>query len=475
MGAWESFLLITYHTIPRDWSCISAFGLDAIVFPGSHYASHIAIAAKVRIDQHTNDNCVLVSPTPDGAADVQKAGFILAGNIDLLEAEKITVPALLEEIGDGDAGRCFAHGEHLGVTAALGSKGQLGKAKAISNDLLFVHCVAVYFSTFPIEEGKFQRLQTEAQVAVPLKVLGVECETRWNDRELALKRFLQLRRFLEDWYLLHDCPFRVDTEQFPDALTDAFWMRVAGAQRVLGEFARWSQLLQTEKEVAGSWLPRCVAELRSACVRTEGSIGVFADVEAVADLKSCLLEGIETYLAPHLQRVSAPLKASVLDPNEANLAAFGIEAAIIDATWKAVAEEVANYAPAHAATAQTLLPSLRALLEERSRAVQAGGNRVDVLRFWRELKAVPVEESLLGAVFSETARAILTIQLSSASSERRVKALKRILTQERNQLGEITAEDLFVVRDWLKDGDFTPAKFDNLIENIQAFVLEQNE
>ena len=468
----ESVLLLTYHMIPRDFSCISSFGLDVIVFPGPHYSSHIAIAAQHRIDARTSDDCVLVQPLPDGAADVQKAGFILAGNIELLEAEEITVTELLEEIGSGDAGRCFAHAEHLLVTDALGSKGQLGTAKAISQDLAFVHSMAVYFSTFPMEAGKLQRLQKEEGMAVPLRVLGVECETRWNDRELALKRFLQLRRFIEGWYLLEGCPFHVDVDQFPDALTDPFWTRVAGAQRVLAEFARWSRLLQTEGEVAGSWLPRCVAELRSACIRIEGSVGVLADVDAVVTLKSCLLEGIEKYLSPHVQRVSSSLKAAVLDPNEAFLAAFGIDDAIINAVWEAVAEEVGNYSPSHKSIAKTLLPELRALLEKSSHQVKTSGKRVNVVGFWRALKEVPLEESLLGAVFSETARAILTIQLSSASTERRVKALKHILTQDRNQLGEITVEDLFVVRDWLKEGEFTTAKFDELTTKIQAFIVK---
>jgi hypothetical protein len=468
----RSVLMITYHIIPRNFSQIRAFGLDAIVFPGAHYASHIAIAAQHRIDSHTNDDCVHVQATPDGAADVQKAGFILAGNIALLEAEEITIPELVKEIGGGDAGRCFAHAEHLIISAALGVQGQLGAAKAVSLDLRFIHQMAVYFSTYAKEAAVLERLQREKGIAWPLIVLGIECETRWNDRQLALERFLALRPCIEQWYLLPECPFRVDVETYSDALTEPFWKRVAGAQNVLSAFARWSSLLQTEGQITGSWLPRCVSELRAACVRVEGGVGVVGDTEATAQLKSVLLDGIEEYLVPHLKRVSAPLKASVLDPNEANLAGYGIDAELINQVWEAVVEEVQNYAPNHSGLAGILVKNLRSRLEECSRNVQAGGARHDVLEFWRSIKEESLDKSLLGPVFSETARAILTIQLSSASTERRVKALKRILTEERNRLGEVTAEDIYVVRDWLMEGEFTFQKFDELIEAVKAYIKE---
>jgi hypothetical protein len=81
----------------------------------------------------------------------------------------------------------------------------------------------------------------------------------------------------------------------------------------------------------------------------------------------------------------------------------------------------------------------------------------------------------LGQVFAETARALLTIQLSSASSERCFKALKRILTREGNNLGAVTAEDLFVLCDWLKDGEFTEAKFQELLCEVQALIVEDKE
>jgi hypothetical protein len=223
---------------------------------------------------------------------------------------------------------------------------------------------------------------------------------RWNDRQLALERFLALRPYIEEWYLLPGCPFRVDVETYSDALTEPFWKRVAGAQNVLSAFARWSSLLQTEGEITGSWLPRCVFELRAACVRVEGGVGVVADTDATAQLKSVLLEGIEEYLAPHLKRVSAPLKASVLDPNEANLGGYGIDGELINEVWNAVVEEVQNYAPIHANLAVNLVKNLRSRLEECSQNVQAGGARHDVLKFWRSIKAEPVEESLLGPVLS---------------------------------------------------------------------------
>jgi len=126
----RSALMITYHIIPRTLRSISTFGPDAIEFHGPHYASHIAIAAQQCIDMHANDGCVHVQPTPDGAADVQKAGFILAGNISLLHAESVTVAEVLEEIGYGDAGRCFAHAEHLLVSAAPGVKRSTGHCKS---------------------------------------------------------------------------------------------------------------------------------------------------------------------------------------------------------------------------------------------------------------------------------------------------------------------------------------------------------
>jgi hypothetical protein len=56
------------------------------------------------------------------------------------------------------------------------------------------------------------------------------------------------------------------------------WQRLEGAHRVLAVFARWLRLLQTEGEGAGSWFPRCVHELRNACVRVEGGVGVTSDV-----------------------------------------------------------------------------------------------------------------------------------------------------------------------------------------------------
>ena len=135
-------------------------------------------------------------------------------------------------------------------------------------------------------------------------------------------------------------------------------------------------------------------------------------------------------------------------------------------------EEVENYAPTHKNIAKMLISDLRLHMEKLSRAVQEGGQRHDVLEFWRSMKEIPPEVSFLGPTFSETARAILTIQLSSASSERRVKALKHILTNERTHLGNVTAEDILVVRDWIKQETFTKDRFNFLIKRINEFVLE---
>ena len=137
--------------------------------------------------------------------------------------------------------------------------------------------------------------------------------------------------------------------------------------------------------------------------------------------------------------------------------------------------EVKNYALAHVTVAPVLLPSLHDELEVKSRGVQGGDARIDVLGHWRQLRERPLTECLWGQVFAETACALLTIQLSLASSERRFKALKRILTRERNNLGAVTAEDLFVLRDWLKDGEFTEAKFQELLCEMQAFIVEDKE
>ena len=95
------------------------------------------------------------------------------------------------------------------------------------------------------------------------------------------------------------------------------------------------------------------------------------------------------------------------------------------------------------------------------------------LGFWaNELKA-PVAQSLDGAIFGAAARALLSTQVSSAASERRVKTAKQILTSERNAMGLV--QDAFVVRDWIDDGKFPLAKFDLLCKTINDICLEDQE
>jgi hypothetical protein len=118
--------------------------------------------------------------------------------------------------------------------------------------------------------------------------------------------------------------------------------------------------------------------------------------------------------------------------------------------------------------AKVVSGALRSEMEQLSSEVQAGTrSRIDILAFWRAKAAAPLTESLLGPVFSETARAILTLQLSSGASERRFKAVKRILTMD-----SCATEDLFVVRDWLHDGKFTEWKFDQLLTAMKEIIAK---
>ena len=196
------------------------------------------------------------------------------------------------------------------------------------------------------------------------------------------------------------------------------------------------------------------------------------DVAAVRDLKALLLDGVERYLSYPLKKVSNPLKAALMDPNEANLTFYGITDDVINSTWDALETEVKEYSPKLVDYFASSKKVLRPLMEELSATVQNGGPRIDVLDFWKAKINQPITGGIEGAVFSESARALLTVQLSSGSSERRVKAAKRILTNERNGLHEATVEDLFVVKDWVLEEEFTHEKFQLLKKSMQSVIAE---
>jgi hypothetical protein len=460
------------------WDKIINMGLDVVLFPGRHFASHIGIAAKLRVDSHTSEDCVHVHSTTDGGADIKKASLILTGDLDIIQSLDMTVTELLDGLLDmGSASLCMAHGEHLLIMNVLGSKGQLGSATVISRDIRFIHNMAVYFETYSGELDLLFEILAQLNIG-QLKVLGIDCDTRWNDRYLAVERFLRLRLGLERWYVHPRCRYSIsnDSTAPEDALTDAFWLRLTGTERLLGQFQKWSSEFQTENTVVASFLPRAVHSLQSACVFIEGRVGVVPDAAAVQELKTGLLNGIDKYLAYPLKRVSAPLKAALLDPNESNVAAYGVEREVIDATWAALKEDVEVFTPALVQYFDNTVGGFRNELESISKKVQSGQiQHVNPLDFYQAKRSQDVTKGLEGALFSDTARALFTLQLSSAASERRIKAVKRILTSERNALDSMTVEDLFVIRDWLKDGPFTKAKFDELIEAIQEVCANDPE
>lgn len=473
----SQLLLLTYHYIERvSWDLRSII-LDVIDFPGKHFASSIAIAAQVRINRHTNDSTMLVNATTDGAANVKKASRILVGNMELLEAEEITVEELIVEIGEyGDAGLCFCHGEHLGVTDTLGTKTRPAKATTVARDLDFIHSLALYFKTYPEEESIFMRLQREDNVARPLKLLGIECETRWPDRYLAIQRANRVRKYLEWWYMESAVSFSNDANVPPDALLPPFWKRNFATERVLEVFNDVSLMFQSEKSIVIDLYPRSIHLLRNACVFIEDGVGIDGDCGAVRELKTSLLAGVEKYLVPMMQMVSNPLKAAALSPNEANMGVYGVSDEVINDTWCSIAEEVGNYAPAHAQIAKALVGSLRAELDMISAQVQSGEReRMDVLEFWRTKSQQPTDESLIGPVFASTARAILCSQISSAASERRVKAIRRIMTTERSNMDMLTIEDRLVIRDWITEEPFTKEKFDELVQKVAEISAREHK
>jgi hypothetical protein len=379
----SSFLLITYHAISPTWDKIVNIGLDVLQFPGATYSTNVAIAAKLRVDSHSSDDCVLVNSTTDGAADIKKASLILSGDLNLLDSDEYTVEELLDELDTlGNAGLCMAHGEHLIVSSVLGSKGQLGSAKVVSRDLLFIHNLAVFFATYEKQLRLFSDIQKQSGDGIAIDVLGIHCDTRWNDRYLAVQRFIRLRKALTIWYLHDNCAYKVgdDLNAPNDAFLESFWDRLFGTERVLAVFFQWSTTFQTEKAIVASFLPRAVFELRKACFAVEEGVNVKGDVAAVRDLKTELLAGVEKYLAYPLQKVSNPLKAALMDPNEAKLSFYGVKAEVIEDTWKSLEAEVKIYTPGLADHFDKCAPKLRKELEELSAKVQAGGARIDMLR-----------------------------------------------------------------------------------------------
>jgi hypothetical protein len=473
----KSMLLITYHTISPSFD-IRNMCLDCLEFPTTHHSPLIAIAAQECIDRHTSDDTVQVHSTTDGANNISKASRIIAGDLDLLAAGEITVSDVLEDIKDcGNAGLCMSHGLHLIAVEVLGHQGSEGSAAAICRDLAFIHSFAMYLSTYEHARKTFFELQELDGVKRPLKVLSIECETRWPDKFLALERFVVLRPYIEVWYRDHsEMSISNDAKAPPDALLPAFWRRLVGAKAVLHVFQDASVSLQTEKTIVASFLPRVVWQLRNACIRVEPGIGVEGDCNAVAVLKDKLLLGIEKYMQYALERPSAALKAAVLDPNEANLEHYGVHSNVVDDTWESIVEEVQNFSsPANVTLAKYAHKALRRKLEEMSKAIQANPKspRHDVLEFWKGLASTPPAEDITGAIFAKTARAILSSQLSSAASERRVKAARRIMTNESTNIHSITAEDRLVIRDWLKEEPFTMDKFKELIKEICSIIVAE--
>ena len=245
---------------------------------------------------------------------------------------------------------------------------------------------------------------------------------------------------------------------------------------VLRVFQDASVILQTEKTVVASFLPRTVWELRNACIRADPSIGVEGDCNAITVLKEKLLAGVDKYMQYALERPSAALKAAALDPNEANLEAYGVHPDVVNETWLSIIEEVQNFSsPANASLAQHTYVTLREKLESMSKVVQANPSapRHDVLEFWKNMAATTPDVDVTGAIFAKTARAILSSQLSSAASERRVKAARRIMTNESTNIHSVTAEDRLVIRDWLKEEPFTMQKFKELIKEISTIVMAE--
>jgi hypothetical protein len=476
----KSIFVQTYCCISPDWNHVVDMSLDVVQFAGAHYSTSIAALMNARINAHTSDKCVHVYSISDSAADMRKATCLSMGHISFLDADDVTVGEVSKEFGGVlDAMPCFAHLEHLGMVAVLGVGGNPGSANVVSRDLILIHSMALHLKAHPEENDILLSVQQE-EGKRSLSLMDIECVTRWNDRAFAARRFLELRPYVEKYYTHNACTFSI--QAFPvlpkDGLMPAFWERLAGTVRVLDVFAHWSKALQTGRggPLNAGLLPRCVFELRNACVSIEAGIGRAGDPLAVQELKTKLLEQVEHYMGPMLKAPTAPLKAAALDPNEADLSFYGVESEIIKKVWTAIAEDVKHFAPAHTRIAPALIEDFRVEMEQISRDVHNGAKQpLDVLAFWHKKAAQNPSESLIGAVFSETARALLTMQLSSASSERRIKGVKRILNRERNSLEVLTVEDLVVIQDWLNEGEFTKPKFKQLMEMIAKIVAEDKE
>jgi hypothetical protein len=101
-------------------------------------------------------------------------------------------------------------------------------------------------------------------------------------------------------------------------------------------------------------------------------------------------------MLPHCAKPSALLLAAALDPNEANMMAYGVVEAVVNQVWEKIAVEVKNYAPAHVTVAPVLLPALRDEREAKSRGVQGSDARIDVLGYWRQLLERRLTECLWG-------------------------------------------------------------------------------
>jgi hypothetical protein len=469
------FLAVTQHYVSMDWR-LQSFCIDFLPVYGSHSAEAIDAMLAPLMKTRYSDRVEIAGGIADGASNGQKSLKYFFG-VTAEDVFEPSSPGLVNDedevdflVNSGDIGRCFAHVIKLIMDRVFGKGASLGDAKMVSQDMHFVHDLAVLLANSKPLRELFGRIQEEFKFKRNLLVLGIECDTRWEERFLAVQRYLRLFPAIQKLY--HDCDTLrplLDKMEPKDFLYPAQRQRLEGVERCLRVFHVVSKQVQSERDIVCDRLPYFMGVLKAACRITEDDRGIVGDCIGVREMKLVMLQWCEKYFQRFISTDCNPLRAAALSPCFAKLSVQGISDEVVTEVWctlgRIASEKLGKLG-------QTAMDEVRTVLEAESTRFLANGSLdnvlseqiVDPLAWW----AKQAKSDLCFQITAPIARLVFSSVISTGAPERRFKRGRAIKTKLRNALSSLTLEALLVIRDWLATNDVNKSEiFMSLLHRIK--------
>jgi hypothetical protein len=322
MDLWTSlaghhYLVVNYHGIVPDgtfkfWTA----SLDLIPFLSSTYATSIASVISTAIERHSkgNPNLLHAGNVSDRGANVHLAGALLTNTNDQLD--------------------CFNHGLKSVIDSLFGATAlEVGLAVVASKDLIGMLLLIQQIRS----HSDMRTFLLASQECKPPLVLLPDCQTRWEGKHAALKRFLALKGAI----IATTKEFKREIQQFLADLGDTcpagflskvYWKRLKDTYGILKVFRAVSRAAQSESGPTGSCVLKWTHDLLVMSKITS------EDSKFLRTLKPIVKGALKSRFGKYLTTVTNYLKSSLFDTRTSwrLCTEYKIPLELVNAAWSEV-------------------------------------------------------------------------------------------------------------------------------------------